>query len=75
VAFDEFDHLTGGELIVVGNDPNGPITEYRKPALVMSSGVALRINLMGALIVEPYFAWPLEKETRAVFGVNLMPGF
>ena len=75
VAFDEFDHFSEGELIVIGTDQNGPITEYLKPAFVMSAGVALRINLMGALIVEPYYAWPIQKETRGVFGLNIIPGF
>ena len=75
VAFDEFDHFTEGELIVTGTNQFGPITEYLKPAIVMSSGVALRINLMGALIIEPYYAWPIQKETKGVFGINFMPGF
>jgi hypothetical protein len=76
VAFDKFEHFREGELILVGYDQNQlPITEYLKPALVMSAGVALRINLMGALIVEPYYAWPIQKESKPVFGVNLIPGF
>jgi hypothetical protein len=73
VAFDGFDHFTEGELVMVNNDPNN--LQYRKPALVMSSGIALRFNLMGAIIVEPYYAWPIQKETKGVFGINLMPGY
>lgn len=75
VAFDEYSHLNSGELIITGYDNGLPVTEYLKPALVMSTGLAVRINLMGALIVEPYVAWPLQKESRFVFGFNLMPGF
>ena len=75
VAFDEFEHFSEGELVVIGNDQNGPITEYLKPALVMSTGVSMRINLMGALIIEPYYAWPIQKETKGVFGINFMPGY
>jgi Tol biopolymer transport system component len=76
VAFDEFEHFSEGELIVTGYDQNEvPITEYLKPAFVMSTGVALRINLMGALIIEPYYAWPIQKESQPVFGINFIPGF
>ena len=76
VAFDEFEHFSEGELIVTGYDQNDlPITEYPKPAFVMSAGVALRINLMGAMIIEPYYAWPIQKESKPVFGINFIPGF
>jgi hypothetical protein len=76
VAFDEFEHFSEGELIVTGYDNNGlAITEYLKPAFVMSTGVALRINLMGAMIIEPYYAWPIQKESKPVFGINFIPGF
>lgn len=76
VAFDEFEHFREGELIVTGYNQNQlPITEYLKPAFVMSTGIALRINLMGALIIEPYYAWPIVKESKPVFGINLIPGF
>lgn len=75
VAFDEYSHLRSGELIVTGYDNGLPVTEYLKPAFVMSTGLAVRINLMGALVVEPYVAWPIQKESRLVFGFNLIPGF
>ena len=77
MAFDRVEHLFDEkELVVVGYNDNGTArTEYRNPTLAMSTGVALRINLMGALIVEPYLAWPLQKESNVVFGINLVPGF
>ncbi len=59
VAFDEIEEL---------ND-----TATRKP--VFSAGVSLRINLFGALILEPYYARPLLKETKWVFGFNFVPGW
>jgi WD40 repeat protein len=40
-----------------------------------SAGVSLRINFFGALVLEPYYAWPLLKETRGVFGLNIVPGW
>jgi Tol biopolymer transport system component len=45
---------------------------------LMSIGASLRVNLFGAIVVEPYYALPLAaaKENRSwVFGVNLIPGW
>ena len=52
-----------------------PHEAYHQAKPVFSAGVSLRVNLFGALIVEPYYAWPLVKDTKAVFGVNLIPGW
>jgi len=75
VAFDEYSHLRYGELVVTGYQNGVAVTEYLKPALVMSTGLAVRLNLMSALVVEPYVAWPLQKDSKFVFGFNLIPGF
>lgn len=40
-----------------------------------SAGVSLRINFFGALVLEPYYAWPLLKDTKPVFGLNIVPGW
>ncbi|HZV68517.1 MAG TPA: hypothetical protein VFG10_03205 [Saprospiraceae bacterium] len=65
VAFNEYKDL--------GNsDPEG---ENVKPKLVFSTGVSARVNVFGALIVEPFFAWPLLKDTKGKFGVFLVPGW
>lgn len=42
---------------------------------IFTAGASLRINLFGALIVEPYYAFPLVEGTRGVFGLNLLPGW
>ncbi len=44
---------------------------------VASIGVALRINLFGYLIIEPYYALPIHsgKVQKGVFGLNLVPGW
>lgn len=42
---------------------------------VFTTGVSLRINLFGALILEPYYAYPLMKESKWTFGFNLLPGW
>ncbi len=70
VAFDEFSHFKDGEPINV----NG-ITENIKPKIAKSIGLSLRVNLFGALIVEPYLAYPIEENSKFVFGLNFMPGF
>ena len=65
VAFDSFSEF---------KDPaEGPLTT--KPAVVFSTGLGLRINVFGALIIEPYLAFPIQKNTRGSFGVNLVPGW
>ncbi|ERJ61290.1 peptidase MA family metallohydrolase [Sphingobacterium paucimobilis] len=61
--------VVGGETIE-RYDPN-----VRVP--VFSAGVSLRINLFGAMILEPYYAIPFQK-TRSkfgTFGLNFAPGW
>jgi len=61
VAFDEFDEI-GSE-------------EANSAEIVSSIGVALRVNLFGALIVEPHYAWPLKQGVGGTFGINIVPGW
>lgn len=44
---------------------------------VFSAGASLRLNLFGALIIEPYYAFPFQNKdyTAGVFGVNFLPGW
>ncbi|MEM9885652.1 MAG: hypothetical protein AAF849_07155 [Bacteroidota bacterium] len=42
---------------------------------LMTAGASLRVNLFGAMIVEPYYAIPVLGETRGIFGVNILPGW
>ncbi|HUR30685.1 MAG TPA: hypothetical protein VMZ69_04585 [Saprospiraceae bacterium] len=46
-----------------------------EPKLVFSTGFSARINVFGAIIVEPYYAWPLLKGAKGRFGVFLVPGW
>nr|MCU0649089.1 BamA/TamA family outer membrane protein [Gemmatimonadaceae bacterium] len=41
---------------------------------VVGTGVAMRVNL-GALIVEGYWARPLQRDRGGLFGINLAPGW
>jgi len=72
VAFDRFSHFRDGEPI--GFDINGKEI-LGKPELAMSAGVSVRVNLFGVLILEPYWAYPLQPNSRIVFGLNFIPGW
>lgn len=54
--------------------PSGMPLE-RVPAL--SAGVSLRVNMFGAFVLEPYYAFPFQrKDVRAgVFGLTFAPGW
>jgi len=54
-------------------NPEAP--DQRTP--FFSAGVSLRINLFGAMVIEPYYAWPWRNDHLAtgVFGVNFTPGW
>lgn len=66
VAWYEFDQFKGeGEL--PGRFVNA------KP--IVTTGVSMRVNLFGALILEPYYARPLLQESKWVFGLNFVPGW
>ena len=57
-------------LPVYGYDRN-----YRVP--VFSAGISMRVNLFGAMILEPYYAIPfVSSRTKfGTFGLNFMPGW
>jgi outer membrane protein assembly factor BamA len=64
LAFDEFSEISDRDLT----------------AIAMSAGVSVRINLFGAMILEPYWAYPLPngkvpENNRIVFGLNFIPGW
>ena len=52
-----------------GQDP-------RNQRWALSTGVSARINLFGAMILEPYYAFPLVKGFKGgTFGLNFVPGW
>lgn len=87
VAFDEFKHFKEGELVyAIQRDDNGNVIldnngnalyayQNLKPAMAKSIGFALRVNLFGALILEPHFARQLDSRGKWTFGLNLVPGW
>lgn len=44
---------------------------------LVSTGVSVRINLLGYLVIEPYYAFPLQNGgfKNGVFGLNFVPGW
>lgn len=52
---------------------NEPVNFQATP--MFSAGASVRINVFGALILEPYYAIPFQKETKGVFGLNIIPGW
>lgn len=42
---------------------------------IVTTGASVRVNLFGALILEPYLARPLLKDSQWVFGLNFVPGW
>lgn len=43
---------------------------------VFSTGVSLRVNLFGYMIIEPFYAFPLQvPDAGGVFGINFTPGW
>jgi len=43
---------------------------------VFSTGVSARINILGYLVVEAYYAYPFQRpDKRAHFGFQLAPGW
>jgi len=42
---------------------------------LMTAGASLRVNVFGALILEPYYAIPVLGETKGIFGLNILPGW
>ena len=64
VAFNNFQQLNPGE--------DSPFIQAQP---VFSAGASVRVNVFGAMILEPYYAFPLQKNTQGVFGLNIIPGW
>jgi Tol biopolymer transport system component len=59
---------------LVANGEVSNVTMRRIP--VFSTGLSLRVNVLGYMVIEPYYAIPLQRGfTGGVFGVNFAPGW
>ncbi len=87
VTFDKFTDFSDGKVSdFIQRDESGNIildqngrplyeTKTAKPTFITTVGVSMRLNLFGALIVEPYYAMPLLEGSKFRFGLNLIPGW
>lgn len=43
----------------------------------LSTGISLRVNLFGQIVIEPYYALPWRKDhfSKGKFGMNIVPGW
>ncbi|MGV3763275.1 tolB protein precursor [Parapedobacter sp.] len=59
------------------NDPSLPAIETYERIPALSAGVSLRVNLFGAMILEPYYAFPFQRSDVkfGTFGLNFAPGW
>lgn len=64
VAFNSYQQLSDLD----AQDQVGPIP-------IVTAGISLRVNLFNALILEPYYAWPIRENSKGVFGLNFLPGW
>ncbi|MEO0724069.1 MAG: hypothetical protein AAFZ63_05985 [Bacteroidota bacterium] len=60
---------------LINPETGDPFVAFPQVQPIFTAGASLRINLFGALVVEPYYAFPLVEGTRGVFGINLLPGW
>lgn len=70
----QIDRSTGLPIV----DENGDTlfeVDFPKALPIVSAGVSLRVNLFGALILEPYYARPFLDNSKFVFGLNILPGW
>jgi Tol biopolymer transport system component len=54
-----------------------PVGEDLRRSPVLSTGVSLRINVLGYMVIEPFYAFPFQYGgfRNGQFGVNLVPGW
>ncbi|MBK6817709.1 MAG: PD40 domain-containing protein [Saprospiraceae bacterium] len=66
VAYDQFGQISFSKT---------GVNDFTFKRFVASTGASLRVNLFGAIIIEPYYAFPLLKGSKGAFGLNLVPGW
>jgi Tol biopolymer transport system component len=66
---------SAGEIL---RDPLGrALVERPEAQPVFSTGISGRVNLFGAMILEPYYAFPIQNGNfgQGTFGLNIIPGW
>jgi len=72
--------VTWGDYRLYDEEINAYVNKNRKlydSKIISSIGISTRINVFGQLIIEPYYAFPLQldRQKSGVFGVNFTPGW
>lgn len=55
-----------------------PLIDYYEAKPVFSTGLSLRVNLFGAMVLEPYYAFPFSAKMGlgdGTFGLNIIPAW
>ncbi|MBT8219553.1 MAG: PD40 domain-containing protein [Bacteroidia bacterium] len=71
-AYDDFKDFNENEMVL---NAFNEIVEVPKARWVSSTGLSLRINVFGAIILEPYYFIPLTGNHASGFGLNIIPGW
>lgn len=81
VAWNDFSQLGGptyrrdAEGNILKGPSGEPLIDQLGAAPIISTGVAMRVNLFGAMVLEPYYAFPLQREAKGTFGLNIIPAW
>ena len=58
----------------ISSIPYGTALTEQTP--IVSVGASLRLNILGTIVLEPYYAFPLSRnDVTGVFGINFSPGW
>lgn len=68
---------SGQEILVNGKPVLLPVYNANQRVPALSAGISLRVNVFGAFVLEPYFAYPFNRTdiSRPVFGLGFTPGW
>jgi len=68
---------SGKEILVNGKPVLLPVYNANQRVPALSAGISLRVNVFGAFVLEPYFAYPFNRTdiSRPVFGLGFTPGW
>jgi hypothetical protein len=70
----QIDRNTGAPLVDVNGNTLYEV-DFPRALPIVSAGVSLRVNLFGAMVLEPYYAYPFFDNSRFIFGLNILPGW
>jgi outer membrane protein assembly factor BamA len=67
----------GSRLSLTRTGEAASIAEDIDRSPIMSTGVSLRVNLFGYMVIEPYYAFPIQNGgfRNGQFGLNFLPGW